>query len=151
LWAASVRGTVIVAGRSTRSLDVMWRFLAAVLTCAAVTASAKCILETYEVVGRVTDQGGKPIPGATVGVAWGGSTKWNSDTESTQSKQDGSFGVGVPFDTISGEGVMGDICKGRLASANIEVAAVGFRPQRNVVQFNGRQAQVILVLDRLER
>ncbi|MGZ5099066.1 MAG: hypothetical protein ACXWF6_08630 [Usitatibacter sp.] len=129
----------------------MWKVFAVVVACASLTVSAKCIRETYEVVGRVTDQGGNSIPGATIDVAWGGSTKWNSGTESTQSKQDGSFGVDVPFDTLSSEGVMGDICKGHLASASVEVAAAGFRPKRNVVQFNGRQAQIIFVLDRLER
>ncbi len=138
-----------VAGRSTRSLVVMWKVLAVAVACASLHVSAKCARETYQVAGVVRDRGGKPISGATIGVAWGGSTKWNSGTESAQSSRDGSFSVSVPFDTLSGEGAMGDICEGHLASAIVDVAASGYRPVRNVVQFNERQAQANLRLERV--
>ena len=49
-WAASSRGTVVVAGRSTRSLAVMklsWKWSTAVLVTAALSA---CTVETPDVI-----------------------------------------------------------------------------------------------------
>ncbi len=123
------------------------RIIAILLACGALSASAKCIRETYEVSGHLSGRDGTPIFGARVTVAWGGATQGNGGTKSTRSDRDGSFIVYVPFDVQSGDGVPGDTCGHALTSATIDVSAPGYVQKHAPVKFAGRKAQVSLVLD----
>ena len=126
----------------------MLRAVGVVLLFVSLSAGAKCIRETYQLEGRLTDASGHAVPNATVTITWGGTTKWNSGTESSQSNAEGSFAVTVLFDTLSGEGLRGDICEGRLTSAFVDVAVPGYRPLRREVQFSGRRGNITLKLER---
>jgi hypothetical protein len=125
----------------------MLRAFAVLIMCAAVIASAKCVRETYEVSGQLRARDGAPIQGANITVKWGGSANWNSGTESTSSNGDGSFAIVIPFDTLSGDGALGDICEGRLAAATIDVSANGYRAKHERVTFASRKAYLRIVLE----
>jgi hypothetical protein len=61
---------------------------------------------------------------------------------------DGSFTVNVAFDTLSGEGVSGDICEGRLRSIAVAVAAKRYREKRAEFPVSEGKANVSVTLER---
>src|SRR5262245_48113290 len=103
----------------------MYRVVTAILICASATLNTKCPLDAYSISRLITDRAGQPISDANITVTWARWPKYSSDTASAVSTRDGSFAVKIPFDTLSGETLMGDVCEARLSSATLSVMAPG--------------------------
>lgn len=85
-----------------------------ILLLAAHPAFAKCGGKYHVFSGVVTDKAGKPIPGATVGIAW---TEMRGPAGPALALTDGEgrYRIPVVFETYSGKGkVVEDECKFRV-------------------------------------
>lgn len=128
---------------ATTRLNTMWKLVTAILICISFSVSAKCVRQTYQLFGHVTDSDGTPIPNATIKVQWSGGTS------SALSKKDGSYVTTISFDTFSSQEMMGDFCESRLASVGVSIAAKGFLPVRKRASFTGLFAQTSFALGRM--
>jgi hypothetical protein len=116
-----------VAGRSTRSLDVMRGILIAMCAVIATQGHAKCVDVDISVSGTILDFDQRPVGGATVVISFVEVGEARSVV--TYSKDNGDYFVSFawyPWRESRWFEWRGDRCDGTLESISLRVIAPGY-------------------------
>jgi hypothetical protein len=119
--------------------------LSIVLLTAPNLAAAKCIETAIPLRGVVVDIAGVPAPNASLTATW---KAWpQPGRATTRTDANGRFLLVVAFNSLSGEGLDGDYCDGKLGTITL-VASDRDMEARLTVSETGSKIEQRLVLKR---
>jgi hypothetical protein len=111
------------------------------------TVSAKCVVPTVTVSGKVTDRRGSGISDAAVAVSWVQDGMPQGPAQARTDDQ-GDFLVKFAFNTFTKHSFLrGDVCRERLLNVSVSAFMPGYRSEYTLVPVNNWSATVHLEVD----